>query len=521
MAKYTPLRIYSQPGCKRDGTMLEGDNYVDVQWCRFQMRRGLPRKMGGYRRLTNELSGITRGMNVWNRNQFTYTHTGWSDGVEQFTLDPAGNASAIVDRTPVGFTADSNNLWQFDTIYDGGGTTTALLAHAAPNLADISADTEMPVYYGNVTAGAALAVTGSASVSGGVFALGPYVVTYGNDGLVSWSAVNSPTGGFTTARPAASKFVAGLQIRAGAGNGPSGLLWGLDNLTRMTFVGSTAVFNFDTITPQYSILSSQTPIEYDGIYYWVGIDKFLMFNGVIQEVENGMNLNWFFDNLNFAAAQKVFTTKIPRWGEIWFCYPRGSATECTHAVILNVRLSRIFGYNVWYDTELPNGGRSCAQYARVFRSPLFTGVDVDSTTLGYKLWQHESPMVVDEVDGPNVLAVQSYFETNAVFPALPPQGQGTNQALCCEYIEPDFVQSGDMSVTVKGSRGNARSPEATEGPFTFVEPSANLTAEEQVVRPRAQLRQMRFLFESNVTGGDYQMGDVVGQFVPGDERLTT
>lgn len=489
---------------------------------RFQMRQGLPRKMGGVKRLTNELSGITRGMNAWSMNQLTYLHTGWSNGLEQFTLDPAGNPSGIVDRTPAAFTADTNNLWQFDTLYNSASTNTVLLAHAAPNLADISASTEYPVYFGDVSAAAVLTATTSASVSGGVFSLGPYAVSYGNDGLVSWSPVNAVSGGWTTARPAASKFVAALQIRAGAGNGPSGLLWGLDALTRMTFVGSTAVFNFDTITPQYSILSSQTPIEYDGIYYWVGIDKFLMFNGVIQEVENSMNLNWFFDNLNYTHAQKCFTTKIPRWGEIWFCFPFGSNTECSHAVILNVRLSRIFGYNVWYSTEFPNGGRSCAQFARVFRSPLFTGVDVDSTTSKYKLWQHEAPGIVDAIDGPDILAIQSYFETNPLFPAIPEGDRsGTNQGISCEYIEPDFVQSGDMTVSVVGSKGNSRSPEETVGPITFVEPSSTLTAEDQVVHVRANMRQMRFRFESNVAGGDYQAGDIIGQFMPSDARITT
>ena len=99
-------------------------------------------------------------------------------------------------------------------------------------------------------------------------------------------------------------------------------------------------------------MSSQCVIEYDGIYYWCGVDRFLMFNGVVREVPNSLNLNWFYDNLNFNQRQKVFAVKVPRWGEIWWCYPRGNATECTHAVIYNVR------ENTWYDCELPNDGRS-------------------------------------------------------------------------------------------------------------------------------------------------------------------
>lgn len=613
MADLTPLKVASQPGCKRDGTLLEGENYVDTQWCRFQLRKGLPRKMGGYRRLTDELSGISRGLHVFNSDQDTYTHTGWSGGLQRFLINQTGGVSAIADRTPVGFAVDDNNLWQFDTLYDGAATSSVLLAHAGPNLADISSSTDTPVYYGDVLTSTALVATGSPSVAGGVFALNPFAVSFGHDGVVNVSLENDVVTSWPNSyRPTASKLVYGLPVRAGAGNGPSGLIWGVESLVRMTYVGGTTLFNFDNITSAYSLLSSQSVIEYDGIYYWAGIDHFLSFNGVIQELENGMNLNWFYDNLNYNQSQKVFAFKVPRWGEIWWCYPRGDATECTHAVIYNVRLSRILGYAVWYDTELPNVGRSTGQFARVFRSPLMTGVDpvpnkavvslavttastsaasynivlngatavnvtatnngsltttaqqiaagtysgwtavqnatsviFTSTTAGsktgsyslaqsgagvpavgtfttinsgasrYKLWQQE--FGTDEVDGIQTLAVQSYFETNAIWPA---EMQGnSNKGLYVDYFEPDFVQSGDMTVQVTGSYSNARAPQASSDPITF--PATATSADEQVVYIREQRRQMRFRFESNVVGGNYEMGDTVAQVRPADGRITS
>jgi len=614
MADLVPINIASQAGCKRDGALLQGDNYVDTQWCRFQLRKGLPRKMGGYRRLTAELSGISRGLNVFNSDLNTYTHSGWSDGLERFILDQNGNVSSISDRTPVGFAADAKNLWQFDTLYDGTTVnSTVLLAHAAPNLTDISASTETPVYYGDVLGTSALVATGSPPVSGGVFSLNPFAVSYGHDGVVHVSLENNVVTAWPNSyRPTASKLVYALPVRAGAGNGPSGLIWGIDALVRMTYVGGVTLFNFDNITSAYSLLSSQCVIEYDGIYYWAGIDHFLSFNGVIQEVENGMNLNWFYDNLNYAQSQKVFAFKIPRWGEIWWCYPRGTATECTHAVIYNVRLSRMLGYAVWYDTELPNDGRSAGQFARVYRSPLMTGTEPvaakatitlqittastsvssynvildDATAVNvtatnnasltttaaqiaagtytgwiatqngsavtftsitdgeksgsygltqsgaatpaagvftiiasgaskYKLWQHE--FGTDDIDGNYTLAVQSYFETNAIWPAdmQPP----TNRGLYVDYFEPDFIQSGDMTVQVAGSYSNARAPDVYSDPISF--PATATSAEDQVVYVREQRRQMRFKFESNVVGGDYQMGDTIAQVRPADARITS
>jgi len=519
MVDLIPYRIASKPGCKRDGTLLEGDNYVDNQWNRYQLAKGLPRKMGGYKRLSNELSGISRGLSVFGADTNTYTHSGWSGGLDRFILDKNGNVFAGADRTPAGFAVSANNMWQFDTLYQATLTTSILLAHAAPNLADITSSTQTPVYYGDVLLGTPLTATASPNVAGGVFALGPYAVSYDHDGVVNWTAtINDVTAAWSSVRPTASKLVYGLPIRAGAGNGPSGLIWGVDALVRMTYIGTVGgpTWNFDNITSAYSLLSSQGIVEYDGIFYWAGIDHFLTFNGVIQELENDMNLNWFYDNLNYDQAQKVFAMKVPRWGEIWWCYPRGTATECTHAVIYNVRLSRKLGYAVWYDTELPNGGRSAGQFASVFKRPLMTGIRADSTTLKYKLWEHE--FQTDEIDGTRVNAVQAYFETNSQWPSEI-TGQNMNNGLYVEYIEPDFVQSGDMSVIVTGSYSNARAPQVSSTPVTL--PDAATSSENQVVYLNDQRRQMRFRFESNVVGGNYEMGDIVAQVRPADWRITS
>lgn len=516
MADLNPIAIYSQPGCGRDGTKLDDDSYVDNQWCRYHLRKGLPRKIGGFRRMTNRLSGISRGLDVFDNANKAYTHSGWSDGLQRFIIDLNGNVSSIVDRTPAAFVADAENLWQFSQMYDATQTTTILLAHAAPNSNDLSGSSTGAVWYGNILDSTVLTTTLSPAVSGGVMALGPYAVSFGSNGVVNYSPVNNvKSGSWVSVRPTGEKLVFGLPIRAGAGNGPSGLIWGVSALVRMTFVGGGTVWNFDEITTQYSILSSQGVIEYDGIFYWPGIDHFLSFNGVIQEVENGMNQDWFYDNLNYAQSQKVFAMKVPRYGEIWWCYPRDNATECTHAIIYNVRLSKIMGKNIWYDTELPNGGRSAAQYARVFRRPIMAGIELDIDTSGYKLWEHEFQF--DEIDGTEVSAIRSYFETANFWLAniQPP----INNAIYVEYIEPNFVQTGEMSVQIKGSMSNARAPENSSIPKTF--PAVATTTEEQVVYMEEQRRQLRFKFESNVAGGFYQHGRSVAQTRPGDGKITS
>jgi len=217
-------------------------------------------------------------------------------------------------------------------------------------------------------------------VSGGVVVLHPYVFVYGNNGLIkncSAGNINDWVSADANETNAAStKVVKGLPLRGGS-NAPSGLFWSLDSLIRVSYAptnigipnsgdyGATLYWRYDIISSQTSIMSSQSVIEYDGIYYWCGVDRFLLYNGVVKEIPNSMNQNYFFDNLNYAQRQKIYATKVPRFGEVWWFYPRGDSEECNDAIIYNIR------ENCWYDAGLSVGSRRSAGYfSQVFHYPI-------------------------------------------------------------------------------------------------------------------------------------------------------
>jgi len=227
-----------------------------------------------------------------------------------------------------------------------------------------------------------LTFNNNVSVSGGVVTLHPYVFVYGNNGLIRNCAAGNAQDWVSTdaneVNVATGKIIQGLPVRGGS-NAPSGLFWSLDSLIRVSYIGGTGTppqfWRYDIISSQSSILSSQSAIEYDGVYYWCGVDRFLLYNGVVKEIPNSFNQNYFFDNLNYNQRQKVWVTKIPRYGEIWWFYPRGNATECTDAIIYNVR------ENVWYDAgEALGARRSAGYFSQVLAHPVMAGWETTDST---------------------------------------------------------------------------------------------------------------------------------------------
>ena len=230
-----------------------------------------------------------------------------------------------------------------------------------------------------------------------------------------------------------------------------------------------------------------------------------MFNGVVREVENNININFFFDNMNYAQRQKVFAMKVTRFGEIWWCFPKGDSIEPNHAVIYNVRENTILTISI------SNAGR----YALTPANPVsVTGGAGSGATFNitfnnpFKFWVHE--VGTDEVDGINVNPIQSYFETGDI--SLPVQSQ-INRATQVLLMEPDFVQSGDMTVQAMG-RANARSPEV-DGEIKVITETAQ-TPQEQGIYFKEQRRELRFRFESNTVGGNYETGLILAHVQPGD-----
>ena len=417
------------------------------------------------------------------------------------TTDMTGGSFAL--------TSSPQNLWMFDYQYDSSTNQNYLIAHVSPNLACICNDEGGQIFFGEVLGTGKLESVNlppDANCTGGVVSLHPYLFYYGTDGIIGWSVPGEPTNltgaGSGLARVWGQKIIKGLPLRAGSGSAPAGIFWAFDAVIRATFTGSSTVFQFDVIATDTSILSPQCVVDYDGVFFWAGVDRFLMFNGVVREVPNQMNLNWFFDGLNPRQKSKVFGFKVTRYGEIWWCYPRGQATECTHAVIYNVR------ENTWYDTELPNGGRSAGQFNNSFAAPILTGVE--DTGPGYRVWTHEQ--LTDEYDGPNIRPIRSYFETAD----LSSVAQGRNEYVRITAIEPDFIQSGPMTVQVTG-RANARAPEVFSSVFTF--PEQATVPHEQIVMLKEQRRELRVRFESNAVYGNYQMGQIIGHMESGDKTV--
>jgi hypothetical protein len=681
------LTIDTLAGLQRDGTIFDLNFYTAGKWVRFQRNR--PRKIGGYRSITNDVFGYSRGIyvnsvdginqifNGYNNgfevvnidnagvgagvNEFTFTGlilttntlvggTAYTNGtytnvtltggsgsgakativvsggsVTTVTITTAGNGYVVgntlsataasiggtgsgfsvkVATINSGFTPSDLNLWQIDSSFDAQGSgNQLLLAHPGQNLAQIDQTVNTPVLAGNINGTVLSPLTDTSGttptgdiieVAGGVVVLHPYVFVYGDNGLIKNSVAGNP---FDWNGPdanevnvASTKIVKGLPVRGGS-NAPSGLFWALDSLIRVSYTPTTVTvagtpqtffWRYDIISSQSSILSSQSVIEYDGIYYWCGVDRFLLYNGVVKEITNTFNQNYFFDNLNYAQRQKVWATKVPRYGEIWWFYPSGDSEECNNAVIYNIR------ENCWYDAGFSDGAtRTAGYFSQVFKYPINAGATLStveevfssSITTTNTNANIEVPQTNQIAVGQLVIAAG--IPANSIITAIVPSATAgfftvtlTNPASASATVTASFnttagrvtlwqheigtdeinntnvnaiesffetsdlgwVQGGPAQTSPVGDnywlRVERIEPDfIQEGTMTVQVTGRPFAQSQDVVSDpfafepttgkidmREQRREIRLRFTSNIQGGDYQMGKVLLNATVGDTR---
>ena len=353
---------------------------------------------------------------------------------------------------------------------------------------------------------------------------------YGNNGLVRWSSIAAEKSGQQTSvqKPflffedkysiniSTDKVIYGAEWRGGA-NSPTIIFWTLSSVVLISnTTGSNnqviddpddLSFSKKILSRDSSILSSNSVVEYDGIFYWPGTQRFFVFNGVVLPLENNLNRQTFFDTIDMSKRQRVFGVKNVSRDEIWWFYPekgKDANVGCTRAVIYNVV------DNTWYDTDIE---RAAGYFDNTGGNMYTVGKNLspyEGDNNSY-VWQHEvgndQVNLYKDVDQ-QVKAIPSFFTTPIIsYATFNPQKQvaGIDYNIGIERIEPNIVGTKKIKMTV--SINTYEYPASAPVTATY---DLTIEGEENTIRPaineRKQGRNINFTFKSEGIGSGYQMG---------------
>jgi len=535
-------------GILRDGSHFQGSYCAQGQWVRFF--RGQPQNIGGMINYVIYQQGIPQILtpNSIPTNALIYYDSKGDKhillGISP-TYGPGLSSVIDVTYTSTGsqtntyssaYTNPTNTLTQFVVVISiiNSFPTQMILCLGMKNYTDINSNEAISTILAKKDTGGFFQVNFPDFVlqeaTGGMLYAGSRLFYYGNNGLVRWSSIAQAKSGQQTSlqKPflffadkysiniSTDKVIYGAEWRGGS-NTPTIIFWTLGSVVLISnTTGSNnqviddpddLSFSRKVLSRDSSILSSNSVVEYDGIFYWPGTQRFFVFNGVVLPLENNLNRQTFFDSLDMSKRQKVFGVKNVSRDEIWWFYPekgKDANVGCTRAVIYNVV------DNTWYDTGIE---RAAGYFDNTGGNMYTVGKNLspyEGDNNSY-VWEHEvgndQVNLYKDVDQ-QVKAIPSFFTTPIIsYATFNPQKQvaGIDYNIAIERIEPNIVGTKKIKMTV--SIHTYEYPASTPVTTTY-----NLTTdgEENTVRPaineRVQGRNINFTFKSEGIGSGYQMG---------------
>ena len=260
-----------------------------------------------------------------------------------------------------------------------------------------------------------------------------------NPMLIRWSDQENAT----QWTPAATNQAGSLQLSRGAEiiaakqARQEVLVWSDSALYALQYVGAPVVWGAQLVGENISIASQNAVAYANGVAFWMGVDKFYMYDGRTQPLP--CNLRKFvFNDFNTAQYRQVFAGTVESYHEIWWFYCSANSSTADRYVVYNY-LDNIWYYGTMTRTAWLDSGLRDYPLAATYSNNLVNqeeGVDDNELGASTPIHAYASTAEFDLDDGhqfnfiwrvlPDITFDGSTIESpSAVMTLLPMQNSGS------------------------------------------------------------------------------------------------
>lgn len=282
------------------------------------------------------------------------------------------------------------------------------------------------------------------------------------------------------------------------------LVWTDTALYSMQYLLNEPWWSSQILADNISIVSDRAWATAAGVTYWMGEEKFYMYDGRVQTLNCDLR-QYVFSNFNFNQSQQVFASTNEQFNEVWWFYCSANSTSIDRYVIYNYVEKAWYygnlGRTAWIDTSVASNVPIAADYNNrlIYHE---TGVDDNATTTTLPIEAYVTSAEFDIEDGHNfgfvwrVLPDVNFTGSTAASPTmnltlLPLQNSGSGYT---RGVVPVASVTSDMSVAGDNSFPVVRSATVPIDQFTGQ------------VNIRVRGRQMSIKAASDQIGVQWQLG---------------
>ena len=155
----------------------------------------------------------------------------------------------------------------------------------------------------------------------------------------------------------------------------------------MQYLGPPFVWGAQPLGDNISIMGPNAAIVASGVVYWMGVDKFYIYDGRVQTLNCDLR-RYVFNDLNLEQNQQVFAGTNEGFNEVWWYYCSRNSTVVDKYVVYN------YAENAWY---YGNMSRTAWLDSGLLDHPI-------AATYSYKILSHEVGVDDNETGTPAPIA---------------------------------------------------------------------------------------------------------------------
>jgi len=126
------------------------------------------------------------------------------------------------------------------------------------------------------------------------------------------------------------------------------VVWSDAAVYSLQYIGPPVVWSSQLLGDNISILSQNAVAQASGVVYWMGVDKFYMYDGRINTLNCDLR-KFIYQDINLGQGQQVFASTNEGFNEVWWFYCSANSTTIDRYVIYNyIEPNPAGGRGIWY-----------------------------------------------------------------------------------------------------------------------------------------------------------------------------
>ena len=165
--------------------------------------------------------------------------------------------------------------------------------------------------------------------------------------LIRWSDQESAVDWTPSATNQAGslRLSRGSEIIAATQSRQAVMVWTDTAVYTLQFLGGQAGWGAQLVSGNISITSSNAVAYANGVSYWMGKDKFYIYNGNVQALKCDL-LRYVFNDINWQQTGQIFAGTTEEYNEIWWFYCSEDSATVDRYIVYNYQDS------IWYNGTL-------------------------------------------------------------------------------------------------------------------------------------------------------------------------